>query len=151
MGVPDFAAKRAEVPALVSVVDVLARPDEFDGRRVRIVGLLDKSRSGLYFAREHAVLNLTRLGVAVDPATCEGNPMVDGNLPGLQQLGLQYVYIEATFSRKIHGGMGVFPSGLCAPTSVQPAGVVDDVSPTLELNPAKTKAAPAPAPSAGHR
>jgi hypothetical protein len=147
---PDFAPKSPVVPAVVSVVDVLARPDEFDGRRVRILGLLDKSRSGLYFAREHAVLNLTKLGVAVDLMTCEGTPILESNLPGLQQLGLQYVYIEATFSRRIHGGMGVFPSGLCGPTSVQPAGVLDEISPTLELNPVNGKAAPLPISSTRH-
>jgi hypothetical protein len=94
-----LAAKIAED---VSIVQLLATPEKFNGKFVRVFGFLSLEFEGdaLYLHREDYVQGLTKNGMWVDrTGEMERNA---------KKLNMHYVLIEATFDADDHGHMGLF-------------------------------------------
>jgi hypothetical protein len=84
-----------------SIVQLIARPDVFDGKRVRVVGYIhwEFEGNGLYSYQEDETRHLYANGVWVDAA------------PGAR-LGPhcqdRYVLVEGTFRASAHGHLGLW-------------------------------------------
>ena len=83
-----------------SLVELIARPELFDGRRVRVIGFanFEFEGNGLYLSREDWRQNIFRNGIWIDPP----KGYERGSAPSPNRLNREYVIVEATF----HGGRG---------------------------------------------
>jgi hypothetical protein len=100
-------AKAGEFAQSVSIIQLIANPDRYDGKRVRIIGYL-------HFGQEEEVIFLHKE---------DSDQLIDANaiwinLPNdlstklAAELNKHYVHCEGLFSAKSHGHMGVFPGEL---------------------------------------
>ena len=96
----------------VSVIQLIATPERFDGNRVRVVGYLHQSfeNSGFYLHQADYELSLHRNGLWLS-GTCGRGQYAYNN---------RYVLIEANFSAKDHGHLGLWSGelhdlGRCVP------------------------------------
>jgi hypothetical protein len=103
-----FATARAgvEMPKDVSMVQLLATPEKFDGKLVRVFGFLRLEFEGdaLYLHREDDTQGLTRNAVWVDRTEAIEREQ--------EKLNAHYVLIEATFDAEDTGHMGLFGGAL---------------------------------------
>jgi hypothetical protein len=86
----------------VSIIQLIARPEQFDGRRVRLIGYLwlEFEGNAIYLAEADQKHGLTKNGLWVGFAR--------GTLePGRAYSG-HYVLIEGTFRAGSHGHMGLW-------------------------------------------
>jgi len=111
-----FATLRAgaEMPQDVSMVQLLATPEKFDGTVVRVFGFLRLEFEGdaLYFHREDDVQGLTRNGIWVD--------RTDAMEHDANKLNSHYVLIEGVFDAEDHGHMGLFRGAIKKITRIIP-------------------------------
>jgi hypothetical protein len=96
------AAEAAEMAEDVSMVQLIATPEKFDGKFVRVFGFLNLAFEGdsLYLHREDVLQNLVRNGVWVD--------RTEAMTRDEKKLNGHYVLIEAVFDAQSHGHMGLF-------------------------------------------
>jgi hypothetical protein len=89
-------------PPLVSLVELIANPDKYDGKQVLITGFLRLEFEGdaLYLHREDSEHVLTKNAIWVI-ATADMNKNRD-------RLDGTYVILEGTFNAKRHGHMGLY-------------------------------------------
>ena len=103
-----FASARAgaEMPKDVSMVQLLATPERFDGKLVRVFGFLRLAFEGdaLYLHREDDTQGLTRNALWVDRTEAMEREQ--------EKLNAHYVLIEATFDAEDTGHMGLFGGAL---------------------------------------
>jgi hypothetical protein len=103
-----FATARAgvEMPKDVSMVQLLATPEKFDGKLVRVFGFLRLEFEGdaLYLHREDDTQGLTRNALWVDRTEAIEREQ--------EKLNAHYVLIEATFDAEDTGHMGLFGGAL---------------------------------------
>jgi hypothetical protein len=104
----------AEVAQGVSIVQLLASPEKFDGKFVRVFGFLRLEFEGdaLYLHREDYTQGLTRNGVWVDRTEIVER--------AAKKLNMHYVLIEARFDAKNHGHMGLWGGALRETTRIIP-------------------------------
>lgn len=96
-------------PQDVDIDELVAHPDQFEGRTVRV--------QGYYY---NAFENTTILPTQVDPYDNIGNgPWVMG-LPVFNQLGGRHVWMVGVFTQHVRGHLGQWPGTIC----VSSAGVV---------------------------
>jgi hypothetical protein len=111
-----FASARAEadMPKDVSIVQLLATPEKFDGKLVRVFGFLRLAFEGdaLYLHREDDTQGLTRNALWVDRTEAMEREQ--------EKLNAHYVLIEATFDAEDTGHMGLFGGALKKVTRVIP-------------------------------
>jgi hypothetical protein len=95
-----------KMPQDVSVVQLLATPEKFDGKLVRVFGFLRLAfeSDALYLHREDDTQDLTRNAMCVD--------RTEGMEREQEKLNAHYVLIEATFDAEDMGHMGLFGSAL---------------------------------------
>jgi hypothetical protein len=98
-----------------SIIQLLARPEVFDGRRVRVVGYIhfEFEGNGLYIHREDEKLNLLRNGVWVD---FKQGAAITGSCQD------QYVVVEGTFNARNHGHLGLWGGAITDITRCAPWG-----------------------------
>ena len=111
-----FATARAgdEVPKDASIVQLLATPERFDGKLVRVFGFLRLAFEGdaLYLHREDDTQGLTRNALWVDRTEAMEREQ--------EKLNAHYMLIEATFDAEDTGHMGLFGGALKKVTCVIP-------------------------------
>ena len=86
------------------MIQLLATPERFDGKRVRVMGYLHQEfeSSGLYFHREDDEQSLISNGLWLS-GSCDG---------GQLSYNQRYVLIEARFDSKDQGHLGAWPGAL---------------------------------------
>jgi hypothetical protein len=87
----------------VSLYDLITRPAEFHGKRVRVIGFahFEFEGNGLYAHREDWERSLSRNGVWVDPPPT-----------GSDSLNNRYLLIEGRFDAKMRGHMSMWSGSL---------------------------------------
>jgi len=95
---PSRAVAR-EMPQDVSIVQLLATPEKFDGKLVRVIGFLCLAFEGdaVYLHREDFDHSLTQNALWVDVPEKRD-----------ESLSRKYVLLEGTFDASDHGHMGLF-------------------------------------------
>lgn len=95
-------SRAAEMAEDVSMVQLIATPEKFDGKFVRVFGFLwlEFEADSLYLHREDLVQGLTRNGVWVHRTEAIER---DG-----KKLNRHYVLIEGVFDAQDHGHMGLW-------------------------------------------
>lgn len=94
-------------PALVELV---TRPEEFDGKRVRVIGFVnfEFEGNGLYFSRED-----WRQGIATNSVWIEPPAGFDSDSgPPMRQPNRRYVIVEGTFRASLGGHFGMWSATL---------------------------------------
>jgi hypothetical protein len=93
-------------PIDVTMVQLIANPEKFDGKLVRVIGFLRLEFEGdaLYLHREDYEISILGNGIWVD-ATPEINKQS-------KILNMHYVLLEGTFSAKDRGHMGMWSGAL---------------------------------------
>ena len=86
----------------VSIIRLIAAPERYDGKLVRVVGYLNMAFEGdsIYFHEEDFRRSLVENALWVEP--------VDGMRKELAKLSRQYVLIEGVFDASDTGHMGLF-------------------------------------------
>jgi hypothetical protein len=111
-----FATPRAEaeMPKDVSIVQLLATPEKFDGKLVRVFGFLRLAFEGdaLYLHREDDAQGLTRNAVWVDRTEAMEREQA--------KLNAHYVLVEGMFDAEDTGHMGLFGGALKKVTRIIP-------------------------------
>jgi hypothetical protein len=104
----------AEMPQDVSMVQLLATPEKFHGKVVRVFGFLCLEFEGdaLYLHREDNDQGLTRNGVWIHRTEAMDRDE--------KKLNKHYVLVEATFDGEQHGHMGAFGGALKDVTRIIP-------------------------------
>jgi hypothetical protein len=93
-----------------SLFALIARPELFDGKRVRVIGFVnfEFEGNGLYPSREDWQQNILRNGLWIDPPVAD--TLGKRSAPGLPNR--QYVIVEATFRAGAGGHMGMWSGAL---------------------------------------
>ena len=93
-------------PVDVAVIQLIATPERFEGRRVHVVGYLyqEFEGSGLYAHQEDFERSLYRNGLWINVARC--------GYPGKPSINDAYVLVEGEFTGKEHGHMGLWSGSL---------------------------------------
>ena len=99
----------------VSIFQLLARPEVFDGKRVRVAGYvhLEFEGNGIYLHREDEQRSLLRNGLWVDFS--QGATMSE-------QCQDRYVIVEGTFRARHHGHLGLWGGAITDITRCTPWG-----------------------------
>jgi hypothetical protein len=103
-----------------SLIELIARPELYDGRRVRVIGFVnfEFEGNGLYLSREDWRQSIARNGLWINALEdFEGD---SGALPRPNQ---RYVIVEATFRGGPGGHFGMWSGSLDSVTRLEPWGV----------------------------
>jgi hypothetical protein len=114
IGAAVATARADEMPKDASIVQLLATPERFDGKPVRVFGFLRLAFEGdaLYLHREDDTQGLTRNALWVDRTEAMEREQA--------KLNAHYVLIEATFDAEDTGHMGLFGGALKKVTRIIP-------------------------------
>ena len=98
------SAVSAAQPTAVGMVQLLAQPEKYDGKFIRVEGFLRLEFEGnaLYLHREDYTIGLTKNGVWVDMSES----------PERLKLNMHYVLIEGVFNAKDHGHLGLWSGSI---------------------------------------
>ncbi|HYJ05111.1 MAG TPA: hypothetical protein VEX43_08255 [Chthoniobacterales bacterium] len=107
--------RAAELAEDVSMVQLIATPEKFDGKFIRVSGFLNLEFEGdsLYLHRDDLFQGLVRNGVWVDRTEAMERER--------KKLNKHYVMIEGIFSAQHHGHMGLFGGAITNITRVEPS------------------------------
>lgn len=96
---PHEAADRNDTRSAVSPIEILARPKEFSGKRVRTEGYLRMRDEDmvLYVSEEFARHGLGTSSIAIQPGDCAEKTENQETLRRLDRFAERYVTITATF------------------------------------------------------
>jgi hypothetical protein len=102
----DLGAQSTRDPVNVSMIQLIANPEKYDGKMVRVIGFLRLEFEGnaLYLHKEdygHSLVG-NDIWVNVSPEMMEND----------QKLNNKYVLLEGIFDAKRHGHMGMFAGEL---------------------------------------
>jgi len=91
----------AEEPQLVSIIQLIATPEKFDGKRVAVMGYLRLEFEGnaIYIHKEDYERRIVKNGVWVSP--------LKGICEKPRSLNLKYVLLEGRFDANNNGHMGL--------------------------------------------
>jgi len=110
-----FSAPSTSCIYKVSIIQLLARPEVFDGKRVQVEGYihLEFEGQGIYLHQEDEQRSLYRNGLWVEFQTDSTykTPCQD-----------RYVLIEGTFRARHHGHMGLWGGAITSITRCMPWG-----------------------------
>jgi hypothetical protein len=98
----------ANKPENVSLVQLIANPDQYDGKLVRVFGYLNLEFEGdaLYLHEEDFRRGLTRNGIWVS--------LVAAKVKQTTRPNRRYVLVEGVFNAKDNGHMGLFAGSIGA-------------------------------------
>lgn len=93
-----------------SLITLIARPEDFDGKRVRVIGYLhfEFEGNGLYISKDSYEHAIARNGVWIDPPA--GFESDSG--PARRQPNDRYVIVEGTFNAQDRGHMGMWSGAI---------------------------------------
>ncbi len=101
-----------------SLLELITRPEIYDGRRVRVMGFVNFAFEGnaLYLSRSDWENGLTRSAVWIDPP-----PGFESDWgPSRVQPNRRYVIVEAIFRASRRGHLNLFSGALEAVTRLEP-------------------------------
>lgn len=86
----------------VSIIQLIARPEQFHGKRVRVTGYLwlEFEGNGIYLSESDKTHGVYKNGLWVNFAP--------GVLDGRKEYSGRYVLLESTFNAENHGHMGLW-------------------------------------------
>jgi hypothetical protein len=92
----------------VSLISLIANPEKYDKRHVRVIGYLNLEfeGNGLYFHKEDYDRSIEKNGLWVDMSRDSMH------LPGIKQCNRNYVLVEATFDSSNNGHMDMWSGSL---------------------------------------
>lgn len=92
----------------VSLIELIARPERFDGKRVRVLGFVNFEFEGnaLYLSRADWERGMTKNGVWIEP------PDIPPSIKGRPRWNRRDVVVEATFTAANRGHMGLWSGAL---------------------------------------
>jgi uncharacterized membrane protein YcgQ (UPF0703/DUF1980 family) len=104
---------KARIVADVSVVQLIANPDQFDGRSIRVIGFcwFEFERNALYLHREDF-----EQGIAKNAVWLSMRAPVSSEYTNLRN---KYVIVEGTFSASEHGHFGMFSGSIKSITRLE--------------------------------
>jgi hypothetical protein len=110
----------------VSLVQLIARPETFDGRRVRVIGFVnfEFEGNGIYISAEDYRQSIYRNGLWLEALSSER--IDSGSAKGVPNQ--QYAIVEATFNARNHGHLGMWSGALEKTTRLDSWGVPPDSS-----------------------
>ena len=96
------APSKAEEPTNVTLVQLIANPEKFDGKLIRVIGFLRLEFEGnvLYLHREDYENSILGNGIWIDVT-----PQIEKET---KTINMHYVIMEGIFSAKEHGHMGMW-------------------------------------------
>jgi hypothetical protein len=96
----------------VSLIELIARPEEFDGRRVRVIGFvrLEFEGNGIYVSREDWEHSISRNGLWIEPPE---NVLRQDFQP-------RYMLVEGRFDAANHGHLGMWSGAIVEVTRFEP-------------------------------
>jgi hypothetical protein len=96
----------ADQPKDVSMIQLIADPQRFDGQAIRIIGFLRLEYEGnaVYLHREDFEKSILQNGIWID--------LTDSQLRSSSKLNNGYVLVEGTFSSSEKGHLGLWPGSL---------------------------------------
>ena len=108
---PEVCATPVEEPKAVSIVELLARPEKYEGRAVRVIGFYrnEFEHSAIYLHREDAERSILANGFWVLGS-------------GLSSLGNRYIAIEGIFTASSGGHLSRLPATVCGVVKATPWG-----------------------------
>ena len=103
-----------------SLIELIARPEVYDGKRVRVIGFvnLEFEGNGLYVSREDWEQSIYRNGVWINPPT--GFESDSG--PAKRRPNQQHVIVEGVFSSGRGGHFGMWSGTIDSVTRLDPWG-----------------------------
>jgi hypothetical protein len=112
-----------------SLIELIARPELYDGRRVRVIGFVnfEFEGNGLYLSREDWRQSIARNGLWIEPPRGFGSD----SAPSHRQPNQRYVIVEATFHRGPGGHFGMWSGSLDKVTRLDAWGVGEGESPRV--------------------
>lgn len=110
-----------------SLIELIARPEVYDGRRVRVIGFVnfEFEGNGLYVSREDWRQSIYGNGLWIDPPA----GFESDSAPSARRPNQRYVLVEATFRAGRGGHFGMWSGTLEKVTRLQAWGVVSDDEP----------------------
>jgi len=105
-----------------SIIELIARPDVYDGKRVRVIGFVnfEFEGNGLYVSREDWEQSIYRNGVWIEPP----RGFYSDRAAAARQPNQRYVLVEATFRAGRGGHFGMWSGTLEQVTRLDPWGQV---------------------------
>lgn len=96
----------ADEPKDVSMIQLIADPQRFDGQAIRIIGFLRLEFEGnaVYLHREDFEKSILQNGIWID--------LTESQLQSSSNLNNGYVLVEGTFSSSEKGHLGLWPGSL---------------------------------------
>ncbi len=93
-----------------ALVELIARPELYDGKRVRVIGFVnfEFEGNGLYVSREDWQRSINRNGVWVDPPA----RFKTDSAPSRVHPNQRYVLLEGTFNTRNTGHMGMWSGAI---------------------------------------
>ncbi len=106
----------------VSLVELIARPELFNGRRVRVIGFVNVEfeGNGIYLSREDWRHAISRNGLWIDPPDSVRTPIQ------------RYMIVEGTFDAAHRGHMGMWSGAIRQVTRFEPWGAAEPPAPAPE-------------------
>lgn len=104
-------ASSLSIPGLVSITQLMATPHRYDGKTVRITGVVrvEKEGTAIYLTREHA----ERLMLADSIWTALDSDLLKKTWNEIRtEFHLQYVTLSGEFDMDEHGHCGLWPAGI---------------------------------------
>jgi hypothetical protein len=99
-------AQRSQEPTDASLIQLIANPDKYDGKFVRVIGFvrLEFEGNAMYLHREDYENSLLKNAVWIDPTS--------EMMKQREKFDKKYVLLEGTFDAKRFGHMGLFSGEL---------------------------------------
>src|SRR6266498_4920654 len=103
-----------------SLVELIARPELYDGKRVRVIGFVNFEFEGnaLYISKEDWQRSIARNGLWIDPP----QRFETDSAPSKVQPNRRYVLVEGTFNAQTPGHLGMWSGAIERVTRLQPWG-----------------------------
>lgn len=103
-----------------SLIELIARPELYDGKRVRVIGFVnfEFEGNGFYLAREDWRQSILRNGLWIEPPP----GFESDSAPSRRQPNQRYAIVEATFHRGPSGHFGMWSGSLDHVTRLDPWG-----------------------------
>ena len=104
----------------VSLVELIARPEVYHGRAVRVIGFVnfEFEGNGLYLSREDWERSIARNGLWIEPP----RSIQSDSGPAPTPLNRRYVIVEGTFNAMHGGHLGMWSGAIERVTRLDPWG-----------------------------
>ena len=108
-----------------SLIELIARPELYDGKRVRVIGFVnfEFEGNGLYVSKEDWEQSISRNSLWIEPPV----GFESDSAPSKRHPNQRYVIVEGTFSARNTGHMGMRSGAIEEVTRLDPWGTLRSV------------------------